>query len=380
MKIRSSWIFMEHLNKNEKKDETPEETLQLDLERSVYSFIQSSFPSVERVPAPISIFSSRLVGNISNCSVEFNIRGVGSVQYLDVSVEGETEELVIDCLEQTQNTLLQSGIKKCYVDINSYDAVSEHYCNKIVGNLNSFERNLRELLFNTYVLYFGENYYQATMDETLQDKIKGLINSSNPKEIPRIRKEYEVDKKQAKAILYLQHFFYSFELGDALTFLFSDNLQTADEPKQNEESNIQADLSKLTDRELNEVITSMSSKSDWDKFFSSKIHIDNVKEKITRIRQYRNSVAHFKHFSKTDYFECQSLLQELNTSILEAIEETKTVDFANRNKAIIKEALEPLLEKWMLYKKSIDSIFEKSFYKAFRDTISRLKTPPDSTG
>ncbi len=378
MKNQSSWIFLEHPNKDVMKTSIEEENAQMDIGHSVYSFISSTFPSVDRVIDPTDIFASQLAGKIDNCNARFDIHGVGRVQYLDVSVEGETEDLVIACLERIQSSLLQSGIKQYYVDINSYDAVSEHYCNMIVGYLNSFERNLRKLLFNTYVLYFRENYYQATMDENLQKKIKGLINISSRDEIPRICEDYKVEKTQAKAILYLKYFFYSLELGDAIEFIFSDK-QPAEEEDTLEDTNIQVDLSKLPDSKLSEVVASMSSKSDWDLFFSSKIHIENAKEKIEQIRKHRNSVAHFKYFSKSDYSQCLSLLSELNEAILEAIEETKKVDFANRNQAIIKEILDPILKKWNSIDKNIRSYFEKAFYNAFRDTIDKLKNPPEST-
>lgn len=373
MKIQSSWIFLEHPNKKERESLTTEGNTHLDIGHSLYSFISNTFPEVERVVDPSDIFSSQLAGTLYNCNAMFDIHGVGSMQYLDVFVEGETEELVIGCLEKIQTSLLQSGIKHYYVDINSYDAVSEYYCNLIVGDFNSFERNLRKLLFNTYVLYFRENYYQVTMDENLQEKVRELINIANKAEIPRIRIDYSVDKEQAKAILYLKYFFYSLELKEAINFMFADNRLSEAESDEPDDMNIQVDLAKMSDCQISEAVANMSSKSDWDKFFASKIHIENVKGKIERIRKYRNTVAHFKHFSKTDYFECLSLLREFNTAFHKAIEETKTVDFANRNQAIVKDALEPLLRKWRSIEEPIRSIMEKHLGNAIRDGFDRYK-------
>lgn len=54
--------------------------------------------------------------------------------------------------------LLASGVRDEYVDIISYDAISEFYCNKILPKLNTLERNLRKLLFNIYIVNFGKEF------------------------------------------------------------------------------------------------------------------------------------------------------------------------------------------------------------------------------
>ncbi len=380
MKIQSSWIFLEHPSKKKKKDKETEDNIQLDLEHSLYSFIEKAFPYAKRLDAPAGIFSSQLDGVFNNCKVEFDIHGVGHTQYLDISVDGKTENIVIECLETIQNTLFQSDIKKCYVDINSYDAVSEYYCNMMVVHLNSFERNLRKLLFNTYVLYFGENYYAATMTGALQAKIKQRIGSTITKEEEdRIRQDYDVKGKTAEAIIRLKYFFESLEYLELEEFLLADHCTSSDVSERVEFLRAHADLTKLTDKELRDAFERFSPKSDWERFFSDKVHIENIKGSLETIREYRNSVAHFKHFSKEDYSDCFKLVQEINTAVLEAIEETKSVDFANKNREIIKEALEPFLEKWMSFDKQIRSYFGRTFRNAVRDAINRLENPPDSS-
>ena len=379
MKIQSSWIFLEHPSK-QKHDTITDDNTQLDLEHSLYSFIEKAFPFADRVENPSGVFSSQLTGTFNNCNIELDLRGVGHTQYLDISVEGETEHDIIDCLEQLQDSLFLSGIRKYYVDINAYDAVSEHYCNMIVGYLNSFERNLRKLLFNTYVLYFRENYYTATMVDVLQSKIKQRIGSTVTKEEEdRIRQDYGVTGKTAAAIIRLKYFFESLEYFELEEFLFEDHCTASDRSEKEEFLRTHADLSKLTDKELRAAFDRFSPKSDWNRFFEKKVHVENMKNSLGTIREYRNSVAHFKHFSKDDYVDCLKHVQELNTAVLEAIEETKSVDFANKNRDIIKQTLEPYLEKWMSMDKSIRSYFEKTLHNAFRDTIDKLKNPPEST-
>ena len=64
----------------------------------------------------------------------------------------------------------------------SYDSVSEYYCNKAYPKLNKLERNLRKLLFNTYTVNFGVDYYQKTVSPDLQKKIKGVIQAKGNEE------------------------------------------------------------------------------------------------------------------------------------------------------------------------------------------------------
>ncbi len=77
------------------------------------------------------------------------------------------------------------------------------------------ERNLRKLLFNTYTVNFGVDYYQKTVSPDLQKKIKGVIQAKGNEE-----------KKQIER---LKKFFYSMEFSDIQTLLFTKKWTTVEE-------------------------------------------------------------------------------------------------------------------------------------------------------
>jgi len=303
MQKQSSYIFL-------KRDD-------IDKPENIDNLISKKFPNAKEDNTGIlRINNIKRKCEIDSCSVFFNLKIIPFIaNYLDITVEGEEESAIIKCLEEVQDKLLNSGIRDNYIAIISYDAISEYYCNKMVVKLNEFERNLRKLLFNIYILSFGKEYYQATLPSDLQNKIKGRIDSTSKEHIKLLKEEYAVNKEQATEVARLQLFFYSLEFGDILNFLF--------EPRSTE-----------YDKKATENFLSKHSdlpKSDWDRFFSDKIKKDNIKELINEIRKYRNSVAHFKLFYNKDYTECNKKVTELNNAIIKAIRMTEEIDFSKKN-------------------------------------------------
>ena len=315
--------------------------------RNVYSHIKRAFPLVEKCNDDMEFYSNKCKVIINeNYLVTFLIRQVSKVTYLNIEVEGERKIKIIETLEFVQDKLLKSGIRKYYIDVISYDSISEYYCNKMLVKLNALERNLRKLLFNIYILHFEEDYYKATMNSELQNKIKGVIGTNFSKEQYReIKDMYEVNQEQAKAIVRMQQFFYSFEFMDIQKFLFIPSWTNMDEKEMTEFLSKHTNLTELSDEELRKAFEKNKPRSDWERFFSSKIHIPDIEDMIDKIRVYRNSVAHFKFFTKSDYRKCDTLSKQLNKAILEAIEITEEVDFVAKNSEDLNLVFSALSEK-----------------------------------
>ena len=280
-----------------------------------------------------------------SCFVSFVITEVERTTYLDVIVSGNGRHNLITCLEYIQDKLLNSGIRRHYIEIVSYDAISEYYCNKAYVKLNSLERNLRQLLFNIYTLHFGKDYYSATMNVTLQGKVKGVIGSSNAKGYTNeIKRLYGVGNNEAKKIIRLQQFFYSLELADLQQFLFSPAWTSVDEEERTSFLIDNKELSMLSDAELRNALKKHSPKSDWERFFSCKIQISDVEKLIDDIRKYRNAVAHLKFFYKDDYNKSNKLILKLNKAIIEAIKLTEEKDFVEKNAELLRRAFSGIME------------------------------------
>lgn len=371
MKKQNSYIFFTH---PKKKNETKIEdgSLIIDVGQNVYSYITNTFHSIKRVKDDTDIFKVKCIGTLYDCEVEFVKHGTDVAEYLDISAEGKTAAKTINCLEHIHRELFNSGIREHYVEIVSYDAISEYYCNKMVGKLNSFERKLRKLLFNIYILNFGEDYYTPTTSPEMQNKIKMRIASTTSAEQKdEIRKGYKVSGKDVDSIARLQQFFYSFEFADMQNFLFEPKWIEIDERAVTEFLSNHSDLSQLSDEELRDAFSRFTPKSDWDRFFSSKIHIENITVLIDSIRKYRNSVAHFKHFYRDDYNNCNKIVKKLNNAILEAIKVTYEVDFIEKNIEQIKNVISIFLEEIEVHMAPIREIQNKNI-QALQQIFEKL--------
>ena len=347
--ISNSYILLSKDKKNKitKKDDG---TIVLPVGRNVYSFILSVYPNITKQNKDENnIFKNEYISIIqadsTSYDVKFIINEVVDIEYLDVIVTGKGKAQLIKCLEQIQETIFNSGVRDYYIDIISYDSISEYYCNKILPKLNALERNLRKLLFNIYIVNFGKNYYQTTINKELQDKIKGVIKAKG--------------NEEKKEIERLQQFFYSFEFNDIQKLLFSPNWTDLDEQEKKDFLDKNKDLSELSDEELRSAFTKISPKSDWERFFNSKINLADIEEMIDKIRQHRNNIAHFKFFYKDAYAESNKLINKLNTAIIKAIKLTEDKDFVEKN-----------LEH---FRKSMSEVFKA--FEEFRKTMAQTVIP-----
>lgn len=338
MTIQSSYIFLKKDSERKKYDidSAGNKTLVIEAGHGIYSAIMNLFPGASRKTDKDEWFKSKITYMMQVTDefyhVNFNISEVIDTIYLTVQVEGRSKAKIIGCLEQIQDKLLSlAELNEKYIPIISYDAISEYYCNKIIPKLNSLERNLRKLLFNIYIVNFGRNYYQATTSEEFQAKIKSMIHARGNKE-----------KKEEER---LKQFFYSFEFNDIQTLLFTPSWTSFDENIKKKFLDEHQDLSKLSDDQLRKAFSDFSIKSDWERFFDKKVNIDEIEEVIEDIRKYRNKIAHFKFFSKSEYFHCEQIMRKLNKAIVKAIQITEEKDFNNKNYEYLSDALaEPLMK------------------------------------
>ena len=260
--------------------------------------------------------------------VMVTINNVKHSFYVDIEVEGKTKAKTIKCLEYIHKKLEESDLntKDDYIQVITYDSISEYYCDKIYPILSRFERSLRHLLLNIYLVYFEQDYYLHQFDENIEEKIKSGVQArggSRQKEITRIKEAfYSLDFKTIEDMLFIDKF-------------------TKYEVKKIEKTLSKVDdLSALSDSELRSLIGSFLPKSDWNRFFADKINGADFKEIFKRIRNNRNKVAHQKFFYKKDYLELKKDLDTFTRAIDKAIEITRDEEFSRQNREYMKEAFE----------------------------------------
>lgn len=343
--LQSSYIFLKKPESHEvTKNENGNSTLVLSL--PVISHIKTLFPSAIENGDLWSTKRELKLNYMSHgktLDVTFEVFDVVGATYVNLLVSANTKLQAIECLESIQTQLFSSTLNKKYVPIISYDAISEYYCNKIYPKLNELERNLRHLLFNTYIVNFGRKYY-SEMDADLQNKIKQNIQAKGSQ-----------DKKEE---IRLQNFFYSFEFNDVQKLLFTPRWTETDEKKKQTFLDENSDLSHLSDEDLRSAFSDFTPKSDWERFFSDKMIDLNLEQVLEEVRKHRNAIAHCKFFGKEDFKTCSKAIQKMNRSVLSAINITEEKDFADKNR----EALRGALTNWFEGLKSFTESVSKTMF------------------
>ena len=258
-------------------------------------------------------------------------------------------------LETAQTTLISSGIKKDYIDIISYDAISEYYCNKSYSHLNAIERKLRELLFNIYVVNFEKEYYQVTISEEIQDRAKSVMQTG--KETER-----------------LQMFFYSLEFNDIQSILFTSHWTPFEKGILDEFLKSNDDLSKLSDQELRSTFLQLQPHNDWERLFSDKMNKIDVENLVEDIRKLRNNIAHCKFYSKKNYHAFITATNNLSNILEKAIEETERKDYVIKNTESFRRALSSFSKRFGFLFKGVQIAALTQALNTLTDTVTKQKT------
>lgn len=277
MKLKNDYIFLKSKRCSSESSTEDTQGKPFEFEKNVDDFLKSTFETEQIQKDPESKLINKYV-----CPIEVNekiflskieVRNSRKYSYLNIEIEGNTKKQIVIALEQFQKTFLSSGIRNYYIEIISYDSVSKYYCDQIYPQLNEVERNLRCLLYNIYILEFGEEYYQVTMDDSLQKKIKRVIANNEQDLINEICNTYHINKSKANEIIRFQYFFDSLEWGDIQELLFDTNWTPIEENEKKVFLEQNTNLTYLSDSELREAFEKFSPQSDWERFFKDKIII-----------------------------------------------------------------------------------------------------------
>lgn len=245
------------------------------------------------------------------------------------------------------NSLLTSNFKNSkHALILAYDESSEFLSNKIFPKLHKFERLIRHLIFLVLVKAFGSSWARSTLEKELCKKLNTRIKNNYPK-ITNANKEKKL----------IEDALYEIYLSELEVFLFekrpSINLSELIDSVLSTEA-----LKTMTKDDIISKIERGRSKSIWDKFFASKINIENLNLKIPELRILRNKVAHSKYFNLEDYKKADELTDLFISTFQESIQTIETKDYSNQEIHDVLSSLTHMLS---------ESISVWNFY---RDTIS----------
>lgn len=333
MTIQNSYIFLKKEDKNKQNNS----------QDSIISLLKTAFLINSEDINSDSIFkkmintSILIKDDLINVIFKYNEVKVINISYLDVIVKYNNKLKAIKCMEYIHNIINgeNSDFNKDYICIVSYDSISEYYCNKIYPKLNLFERKLRNLMFNIYIVNFGKEFLDKTIDENLRKDI-------NKKVLNKDKVSTNLKPKDKEELL--KTTFYSLDYSDIQRLLFEKRWTCYDEEAKEKFLNSYSDLSTLTDEELRIAYKEVSPKSDWNRFFADKISSESIEADINLVRINRNRVAHCKFFYFEDYQKCNKILNRLIKEVNKAIAVTEQKDFYNKNMEYLRESIRGITE------------------------------------
>lgn len=248
------------------------------------------------------------------------IESTSDIQYLTVNLDGKNKARVAEVLDTVHRSIFDHKEKANYDIIVSYDGISKYYCDRAYPLLNEFERQIRNLIFKMLTRSFGALWLEKTATQEQQDSLKKKLQiRSKPLRNQKMIEEalYEMDIKELENYLFVPR---------------SD--MVAAELRADEFTNEK--LSELSQEAAIKLIQKLRPMSIWERYFDKEVRIPNLQEKLDSIRNYRNKVAHAKHFHKSDYDACKEILAEILPQLENAIHDiaVKEYDSAQLQEAI----------------------------------------------
>lgn len=331
MEKRVEYIFFEKERKKEKNIEEKDgkNYIRVYAPIRVEDLIEEHFNSIEEQNRDVREFSPIYQGTFkhNDKEIRYIVRKVAKYKmiYFTIIYSDTTTKKCIDILEEVHKIII-SYFKKAYIIIVSNDDISAYYCSKLYDKLDKFDRGLRQLIFNIYTFSYGIDWYNKSIDPKLKDKTKNKIGA-----------KAEIEQ--------MKRFLYSLDYSSIKELLFTSRYTTIEEEYRKEKLGNINDFSKLSDKEIREIINNLKPKSDWERIFKQRIQLDNMESLLDNINKFRIIVAHCKLLSKKEYEECNKLLNETNRKVKKAINISLSKDFMLENIEYVNESISKLAEQ-----------------------------------
>jgi len=202
-------------------------------------------------------------------------------------------------ITEVNNRLLKSEGRKDFYIVTTWDEVSKYLCNKAFPILSEFERKVRKLVYLILLKLFGPEWFDKTVTDSLEKKLKEAARGNRIKLIESALSEMTM--AQLEVFLFAPYSICSFD--DIDKRYTEEEIKNMDKDK------------------LIEIITPCLKKSLWDRYFKE---IDISLDVLVSLREYRNLIAHNKefHYSKYKAFQrvAKGIIRKIDSAIQDILE------------------------------------------------------------
>ncbi len=232
----------------------------------------------------------------------------------------------------------ESGIKFKLNTI--WDEVSQYYCKSCYPRINEIENLMRKLIFRFMIKNIGSDWVKKSFPQKLRENIEKIA-----------------EKNEAKGLL--ENSLYEADFIQLIEFIFIPYPKNRDINKLFEMINAAEKLDDL------EKAKEFQPKSNWERYFSSIIQIDDLEDKWRKLYKYRNKVAHNKPLTKDDNKNIVSISEEIKKALSKVLDGLDDIVVDNSDKEMISEVAKDSISIYPIY-----PAFVKAFINMQKLTIN----------
>lgn len=244
-----------------------------------------------------------------------------TVFHLTFNAEQEKEEEQIDALECAESVLRRINEKVDVFRINTiWDDVSMYYGRKLYPEIIEIEALLRKIIYLFMIKNVGSTWVKKQTPEAARKSIEKTMQKNQLDE-----NSMDIDVLTYADFGTLDVFFSSkYSLKSDYDNLFK----------------ILKAKSSFTSEEINALIEQYELKSNWERYFADKIHINSLSEKWSQLYNYRNKVAHTKKLFKSEYKKAKDIIDELKPAFIECLTKLNEINMTEEQSEAVEDVAE----------------------------------------
>lgn len=196
-----------------------------------------------------------------------------------------------------------------------WDDVSMFYGEKLYPEIVLVENYLRKIIYLFMLKNVGSEWLQKNTPKEVRESIDKTMEKNN-------LRQGDTDYLYYADFITLSAFFFS-------KYPLNSNYQQLIEKLKLAEN--------CEEDKLNKLLETYEAKSNWERYFSTQIHVEDLADKWNCLYGYRNQVAHSKRMVKKDYQEAKKLLDELIPAFEECLKHVDRVELTEEQAEAVEE-------------------------------------------
>lgn len=218
--------------------------------------------------------------------------------HLIITSELSKKAEAVSALETMDSFLYRLNENVDFFVINTiYDDVSMYYAQKLYPEIIKIENQLRKIIYLFMLKNVGSNWTQRNIPKEMKKSVEHTLEKNN---------EININANYLNYADFVVLGWFFFE-----KYTIESNFQNLVEKIKNPQNQ--------TPEKLDDLAKRFESKSNWERYFSDKIEIDNLSGKWDELYGYRNQVAHTKKIRKEHHDDAMKLMKEMGKAFEECL-------------------------------------------------------------